>query len=160
MSRPSIDEVMIRAARVWAERSTCSRLHVGAVAAREGRVIASGYNGVVSGAPHCDHTCRCRENYYADDPDYAGEHAAICPAINPCRESVHAEANVIAFAARWGSSLQGTTLYCTHAPCVECAKLIVNSGITDVIFAKFYRNGNGLELLMNNGVTVGPWMKE
>lgn len=155
MSRPSIDEVMIRAARVWAERSTCSRLHVGAVAAREGRVIASGYNGAVSGAPHCSHTCICQHKL----TDLLS-HTAICPAINPCRESVHAEANVIAFAARWGSSLHGTTLYCTHAPCVECAKLIVNAGVTDVIYAEHYRNVKGLTLLMNNGVAVGPWMKE
>ena len=138
--RPSIDSVMMQTAQAWSTRSTCSRLHVGAVAARYGRVLVTGYNGAVSGAAHCDHT--------------------TTSAIGPCSVSVHAEANVVAFAARRGIPLYDSTMYCTHAPCLDCAKLLINAGVETVIFQEFYRNRNGLELLIENGVEVGPWMQE
>lgn len=154
MTRPSIDAVMMKTAHAWSERGTCSRLQVGAVAARYGRVIVTGYNGAVSGAAHCDHTCNCQHKLGDLIP-----HTAVCPAAGSCAESVHAEANVVAFAARLGLPLYDSTLYCTHAPCIACARLLVNAGVTDVVFAEYYKNGNGLQLLLESGVTVGPWMR-
>lgn len=150
--RPSIDSVMMQTAQAWSTRSTCSRLQVGAVAARYGRVIVTGYNGAVSGAPHCDHTCNCGHAW-----DF-NTHTLTCTSMTSCREAVHAEANVVAFAARLGLPLFGATLYCTHAPCVDCARLLVNAGVETVIFKEFYRNRNGLDLLIENDVEVGPWM--
>lgn len=158
MTRPAIDAVMMQTAQAWAGRGTCSRLQVGAVAARYGRVIVTGYNGTVSGASHCDHTCDCApfpvEN---TNPDF---HYLKCRSQQRCGESVHAEANVVAFAARLGLPLYDSTLYCTHAPCIDCARLLVNAGVATVIFHKGYRSCDGLELLIENGVEVGPWMQE
>lgn len=152
MIRPSIDDVMMWTAQTWALRGTCSRLQVGAVAAVDGRVIASGYNGTIAGAAHCDHTCDCTGfPVPSPDPRY---HYNGCRSQTSCEESVHAEANVIAFAARHGVTLKGATLYTTHAPCVSCARLIVNAGILSVHYASEYRSEKGLRLLRDNGVEV------
>ena len=113
-------------------RGTCSRAQVGAVIARDFRVISTGYNGVPSGMGHCDHT-----------QDEQG-----------CKHSVHAEANALVFAARHGLSVEGCTLYTTYSPCYECAKLIVNAGITRVAYSLLYRDYSGVELLRDAGITV------
>lgn len=131
MTRPTIDQTLMDTARVMARRSTCSRLQVGAVVARDTRVIASGWNGAPSGMPHCVHL------------DSA-----------PCRVSVHAEANAIAFAALSGVSTRGAVLYCTHAPCYDCSKLILNAGIARVVYAEEYRSTEGLTLLTAGGRVV------
>lgn len=131
MDRPTIDQTLLATARVMAGRGTCSRLQVGAVVARDSRVVSSGWNGSPSGMAHCTHL---------DD--------------NPCVISVHAEANAIAFAARAGVSTAGTTLYCTHAPCYDCAKLILNAGITRVVYAEKYRSEEGLTLLKAGGTVT------
>lgn len=131
MERPSRDEVLMDTARLVARRSTCSRLHVGAVAGKEGRSLVSGYNGAPAGVPHCSHT--------TDEP---------------CKIAVHAEANVIAYAARWGIQLEGAELFTTHSPCVSCCQLIVNSGVTRVVFGELFREADGLFLLQGAGIVV------
>lgn len=119
------DRVFMAMAEDLSTLGTCNRLQVGALLVKEGRIIATGYNGAPSHFPHCDHQ---------ND--------------EPCRISVHAEANVIAFAARLGGvGSEGATLYVTHSPCWECAKLIINAGIAKVIFIHAYRLTDGLELL-------------
>lgn len=133
MTRPSIDDVMMQTAEVWAQRSTCSRLAVGAVLARGGRVLATAYNGAPAGQDHCVH---------AND--------------DPCTLSVHAEANALLWAARHGVSTEGTTLYCTHAPCLGCSGLIVNAGVQTVIYRTDYRSQAGLNRLRGAGVHVLP----
>ncbi len=114
----------MRVAVVIAQRSTCNRLNVGAVVARDGRMITSGYNGPPSGMAHCLHESEV-----------------------PCDAAVHAEANAIAFAARYGSTTQDSELFVTHSPCVNCAKLIINAGIVRVVFGVEYRDPSGLDLL-------------
>jgi dCMP deaminase len=130
--RPSRDDVLMDHARLVARRSTCSRLHVGSVAAREGRLLVSGYNGAPSGIAHCDHES----------------------SPGPCQRSVHAEANAIAYAARWGIKLMGAELFTTHSPCLSCSQLLVNSGILRVVFDELFRETEGLELLTQAGIMV------
>lgn len=127
----------MRCAWVWADRSTCDRLHVGAVLSRDYRILVTGYNGPPSGATHCHHNSNA-----------------------PCEAAVHAEANLIAFAARHGVETLGAQVIVTHMPCVKCAQLIINAGISMVTYDKPYRDPSGIELLMNSGVTVVRFTSE
>lgn len=138
MSRISRDEMLFRMARTVADRSTCDRLHVGSVLSRDGRVISLGYNGAPAGVAHCEHPW--------DEPTGVG-----------CTRAVHAEANAIAFAAKHGVSTWGAELHVTNMPCLKCAQLIINAGITKVSYLFFYRDPSGIILLSEGGVNVcGP----
>lgn len=129
--RPSEDEYLLAVARVVATRSTCSRLQVGAVLARDGRILSTGRNGAPAGLPHCSH----------DDDQ-------------PCEQSVHAEVNVIAFAARHGVSTLGAHMFLTHSPCYQCAGVLINAGVAAVTYETPYRNPYGLGRLVQAGVAV------
>lgn len=122
---------MLLTAELWARRATCSRLSVGAVLARDGRILTTAYNGPPAGQPHCLHE---------DD--------------EPCTQSVHAEANALLWAARHGVSALGATLYVTHAPCLGCSGLIINSGIEKVVYAQPYRSTDGVARLLDAGLKV------
>jgi len=135
--RPSLDSVLMDSARLWSQRSTCNRLHTGAVIANDGRILSTGYNGVPSRLHHCEHS----------NPD------SIDPA-DACTRAVHAEANAIAFAARKGIAIQGATMYATHQPCSSCAQIIINSGIYTVWYDEPYRKIDGIDLLSLAGVRV------
>lgn len=133
MDRISRDEMLIAMAKVVAFRGTCSRLHVGAVASRDGRVISTGYNGAPAGLPHCVHAI-----------DEKGG----------CEIAEHAERNAIAFAARYGLALENGELHVTHSPCLNCARMIINSGITRVVYEFAYRIPDGVELLKQASIQV------
>ena len=136
MSRLTRDEFLIGAAMLVAKRSTCLRLQVGAVLAREGRIIVTGYNGTPSGFMHCSpETC---------GPD------------KPCTNTVHAEANCIYFAARHGLATHGTTLYTTDSPCPKCCEAIINAGIERVVYSRKYRD-SPLHMLGISGVFVDQY---
>lgn len=145
--RPSRDEVLMATAELVSARSTCSRARVGVVIAREGRQLTSGYNGAPAGLPHCNHECGCGAG--------AMTHHERCPAVSPCGIAVHAEANAIAYAARYGMALEGSELFTTLSPCIACSQLIINAGITRVVYAKEYRDRSGLTLLLRAGIVVG-----
>lgn len=130
--RPSRDSILMDMAKLIATRSTCSRLHVGAVIARDGRVLVTGYNGAPAGLPHCVHET-----------------------TEPCTVSVHAEVNAIAYAARWGIRIEGADLFTTHSPCIACSQLIVNSGIVRVVYNHEFRETDGLDMLRSAGVILG-----
>lgn len=147
----------MQTARLWAERSTCARLHVGCVVARESRILTTGYNGAPAGAPHCDHTCTCPEGYNPPKDERGEVHKFGCNALKPCLISSHAEANAIAFAARYGLSLEGAMLYTTHMPCLNCSMLIVNSGIAAVVWEIDYRDDSGLKVLQGGNVGFGRY---
>lgn len=133
------DEMMMRIAAVVSQRGTCERASVGAVIALEGRIISSGYVGSPSGLPHCTEVgCEI------------GNHGG-------CRRTVHAESNAIAFAAREGIATRGSTIYVTHSPCYDCAKLILNAGIRRVVYEVDYRDGTGRELLRAAGIELILW---
>lgn len=123
------DEWLMQLALVVSVRGTCERAQVGAIIVRDGRIISTGYVGAPSGLPHCT-SVGCE----------IGNH-------NGCTRTVHAEANAIASAARFGTSTDKCELYCTHSPCLPCAKLIINAGITRLIYRQGYRDISGLALL-------------
>lgn len=116
--RLSRDEVYMATAYLFASRNICGRLDVGAVAVRDKRIIATGYNGplLIDGDGKCD-----------------------CSKSQPCEEAIHAEANLISFASKHGVVLEGATLYLTHFPCRKCQELIVQSGIGAIVFHQDYR---------------------
>lgn len=128
MIRPSRDDVLMRMAEVVATRSTCSRLHVGTVISRDGRVLVTGYNGAAAGMPHCKHT--------------------PMDVNSGCEIAVHAEANAICFAARHGVAIDGAVMHSTDSPCLNCAKLIINAGVVEVHAAREYRIRDGVDLLI------------
>lgn len=133
LSRP---DLFMGVAELYGQRSSCPRANVGAVAVRDGRIIAAGYCGAPSGLRHCtDIGCDI-------GPD------------GGCTRSVHAEANMIAWAARTGTELEATEVYCTHQPCYNCAKLLANAGITALHAAEYYRDKAGWNLLKALGVRV------
>ena len=115
------DEFLIQVAKTCARRSTCKK-HNGAVLAKDGRIIAMGYNGSPPGQPHCvDVGC-------------------LLDITKRCVRTIHAEINVILMAARYGISTEGATLYCTTVPCPNCSKILTNSGIKKVVYEKLYHN--------------------
>jgi dCMP deaminase len=139
-----MDAVLLDVARVMATRGTCTRTQVGAVLAVDGRICATGFNGAPHGMPHCDHPWTDSLPRPVEAPT--------------CTTSVHAEANAVAFAARHGVSIQRTTLYCTHTPCVHCAMLLLNAGIVRVVCATRYRSDAGVRVLQ--AATVELWVEE
>jgi len=147
---------------VWARRSTCSRLHVGCVIHREGRILVQGYNGAPAGLEHCDHSCTCAELEKGASNHIPWrenkEHYLACASQKPCLRAVHAEQNAISFAARWGVGLEGAELFCTNQPCLACAQTIINAGIVRVIYAEPYRLRDGHELLEEAGIEVGQFV--
>ena len=143
--RPSRDKTLMEVAKVFARRSTC-KVKVGAVLVKEGRVIATGYNGSPPGQPHCiDEGC-------------------ILDNTHRCTRTIHAEINVILMAARYGISTEGAILYCTTAPCPNCSKLLTNSGIVAVVYDKIYRNlyttGESFHILSKGNIDVRKYNKK
>ena len=160
--RISRDEMFTKITQVVAQRSTCLRFQVGALIVKEGRIISMGYNGPVSGRPECVKLPTFEE--LTTSPEYAGRSASrvinelnndprLCEGPG-CTRSLHAETNAIAFAAKAGVSVEGCTLYCSLSPCINCAKVIVNSGIKEVKFLKKYRNEEGIRFLQESGIAV------
>jgi dCMP deaminase len=121
-------------AHLMSQRSTCNRGQVGVIAVIEGRVIASGYNGSIKDMPHCDDS-NCNED-------------------TPCVNTVHAEANLVSYAAKYGISLNNSSIYCTTSPCKRCAELLIQSGVKAVYYTGTYRDDSGLKLLEECGVHV------
>ena len=121
------DEYFLKVASVVSEQSTCRRHHMGAVAVRDKHILATGYNGAPAGAKDClELGCLRDENNIP-----SGTRVETCRAI-------HAEQNVIIQAGLHGVSLEGSTVYCTHTPCVLCAKMLVNARIKRFVsFAKY-----------------------
>lgn len=146
--RLSRNEMLMEVAKVVATRGTCSRLKVGAIFARDGRIIGAGYNGAPAKMPHCDHSCNCRQLPYQPE----NSHNDFCRSVMPCNLAEHAERNGIAYAARCGVALENCQLYVTHAPCLSCAYSIVNAGIVEVYYEIPYRLTEGVNYLHKAGI--------
>lgn len=167
--RPSRDSILIDQAALYALRSTCSRAHVGCVIATvDYRPLVSGYNGAPAKQPHCEHICTCgRDVRWRAERTlaiinnrmlvFAEQHADNCLGQKPCTIAVHAEANAIAYAARAGVRVESCQLATTLAPCLNCSMLIINAGISRVIFKERHRDMSGVDLLDNAGVEVIKW---
>ncbi len=121
---------------VVATRATCLRRQVGAIIVKDRRLLATGYNGAPTNLRHCKETGCLREKM--DVP--SGERHELC-------RGLHAEQNAIIQAALHGISIAGSRLYCTHQPCLVCAKMIINAGIVEIVFAGDYPDRRAQELL-------------
>ena len=126
-----LDLRYLRMARIWAENSYCKRRQVGALVVKDKMMISDGYNGTPSGFENV-----CEENNVTK------------PYV------LHAEANAITKLARSSNNSEGSTLYVTASPCIECSKLIIQSGIKRVVYAEKYRLTDGIDLLERAGVKV------
>jgi len=122
-------------------RSTCIRRHTGAVLVKDKRILSTGYNGVPAGLAHCtDVGCLREQRNIA-----SGTHHELC-------RGIHAEQNAVIQAARHGIPIDGSTAYCTHQPCVLCAKILLNAGVTDIVYRDAYPDPLSEELLAEAGV--------
>lgn len=128
--KKELDRRYMRMAVIWAENSYCQRRKVGAIIVKNKMIISDGYNGTPSGF----------ENVCEDENNITKPYV------------LHAEANAITKIARSNNSSDGATLYVTDAPCIECAKLIIQAGIKRVVYSKKYRLEDGLNLLKRAGV--------
>ena len=127
-----LDARYLRMARIWAENSYCIRRQVGALVVKDQMIISDGYNGTPSGF----------ENKCEDDTNVTYPYV------------LHAEANAITKLARSSNNSDGSTLYVTASPCIECAKLIIQAGIKRVVYGEKYRLEDGIDLLRRAGVEV------
>ena len=143
LKRPDLDEYFLKIASVVAERSTCLRHHMGAVAVRDKRILTTGYNGAAAGLKDCLELGCLRDEQGIE----SGTRQEICRAI-------HAEQNVIIQAALHGVSLEGSTIYCTHTPCVLCAKMMVNAKIARSVSFGKYSDDTFIELFKEAGIEV------
>lgn len=144
MKRPDTDEYFLKVAAVVAERSTCRRHHVGAVAVRDKHILATGYNGAPAGFKDCLEL-GCLRNELGIP---SGERHEICRAI-------HAEQNVVIQAALHGVSLEGSTIYATHTPCVLCAKILTNARIKRYVSFGKYNDDAFIQLFKEAGIELG-----
>lgn len=135
--RPSWDDYFMKIAALVSERSTCLRHHVGAIIVKEKRVLTTGYNGAPSGIKDCLEIGECIKNKLKIN---SGDGHDVCPAI-------HAEQNAIIQAAKHGEDISGGTIYCTHSPCIICARMIVNAGLKKVITYITYPDTGGVKKL-------------
>ncbi|MDD5606333.1 MAG: cytidine/deoxycytidylate deaminase family protein [Candidatus Pacebacteria bacterium] len=143
MKRLSSDEYFLKIALVVAERSTCLRHHIGAVAVRNKQILTTGYNGAAAGLKDClELGCLRNEKNIP-----SGTQHEICRAI-------HAEQNVIIQASLHGVSLEGATVYCTHTPCILCAKMLVNAKIKRFVSFAKYADDSFLELFKQANIKI------
>ena len=127
-----LDLRYLRMARIWSENSYCTRRKVGALLVKDKMIISDGYNGTPSGFPNI---CEDADN-------------RTLPYV------LHAEANAITKVAKSNNSSEGSTLYVTDSPCIECAKLIIQAGIKRVVYSKLYRITDGIDLLQKAGIII------
>lgn len=133
-------EAYMKTAEVFAECSTATRLHVGAIIVKDERIISIGYNGTPSGWDN-----NCEDIKVNNDGDYV-------TVTKP--EVLHAETNAIAKLAKFNGSGSGSVLFVTHAPCIDCAKLVFQAGISSVFYRNSYRDHDGVDFLNKAGVKV------
>ncbi len=143
VTRPDSDEYFLKIASVVAERATCHRHHVGAVAVGNKHILATGYNGAPSGLKDCLELGCLRDEM--DIP--SGERQELC-------RGIHAEQNVIIQASLHGVSLEGSTIYATHTPCVLCAKMLVNAKIKRYVSFGMYNDDAFINLFKEAGIEL------
>ncbi len=141
INRPNLDQYFMEIATVVAKRSTCLRNQVGALFVKNKRILSTGYNGAPAGLEHCDVVGCAREGVAS------GTHHELCRAV-------HAEQNAIIQAALHGISIEGSTLYCTHQPCILCAKMMINARIAKVVYQQSYPDKTALDFLKQAGIEV------
>jgi dCMP deaminase len=171
MDRPTIHETMMKCALIFADRSTCCRIKVGAVIALDNRIISCGYNGSANSKEHC---LEYFKKIYANNkiteeelktlievklhPDISfedwlkTEEFKRLHADYSAKNELHAEMNAIIYAAKKGISIEGSSIYITYSPCIACGKNIISSGIKKVYFNTLYDRENSIQYLNDNGI--------
>jgi len=140
-TRPSWDEYFMKLTHEVSTRTTCIRRAVGAVIVKDNRILATGYNGVPSGMKHCAEAGCLRDRLGVP----SGERQEIC-------RGLHAEQNAIIQAAKYGIDISGAKIYITTQPCITCAKMCINAGIAEIIYANPYPDELSLGMLDEAGI--------
>jgi dCMP deaminase len=135
-TQSELDEAYIKMAHVWATLSKAKRKQVGCLIVKDQAIISDGYNGTPTGF-----------NNVCEDEDYFGQ-------LVTRPEVLHAESNAITKLAKSTQSSDGATMYITAAPCIDCAKLIIQSKIKRVVYSEFYKSNAGIELIKKAGIEV------
>ncbi len=143
MSRLPWPEYFMRITYMVAERSTCCRRKVGAIAVKDKRILATGYNGAPAGVSHCLDLGCLRQQMGIP----SGQRHEIC-------RGLHAEQNVIIQAALHGIHLGGAELYCTTFPCVQCSKMLINCGIAHIHYVEFYPDDLAIKMLSEANIAL------
>lgn len=134
MERITRIQLFIQTVDLLSRRSTCLRGNVGALATKDNRIIATGYNGSPEGVEHCN--------------------SETCTPNEPCKNSIHAEANLVAFAARNGIALNNSIVYCSYLPCKKCSELLIQAGVKEIYYIKDYWDNSGLLLLNKCNIKI------
>ena len=140
MERPDWESYFMEIAQIVSKRSTCLRRAVGAVLVKDKQILATGYNGTPKGLPHCEEVGCLREQLNVP----SGQMHELC-------RGIHAEQNSVIQAAVNGVSISGSTLYCTHQPCVVCSKILINAGIKRIVYANPYPDKLAAEMMHEAG---------
>ena len=149
MRRPDWDTYFMRITKLVATRSSCLRRSVGAVLVKDKRILATGYNGAPAGMAHCEEAGCLRDQLHIP----SGERHELC-------RGLHAEQNAIIQAARQGTEIKDSTLYCTTAPCSLCAKMLINAGVTRIVYEGSYPDERAMAFFAEAGVKVEHFVLE
>jgi dCMP deaminase len=165
--KAKLKAAFMKTAEIFAELSHARRLHVGAIVVKDDRIISIGYNGMPAG---WDNDCEYKDYMSSDaggwlNPDEIYEQWPFEEHLNEIGrdiryrlktkpEVLHAETNAIAKLAKSNESGMGATMFITHAPCLDCAKLIYQSGINNVLYRNAYRDDSGIAFLKKSGITI------
>ena len=141
--RPSYDEYFMEMAHVVSKRSTCMRRKVGAILVKDKHILSTGYNGAPKGLKHCSEVGCIREKMNVPP----GERHELC-------RGLHAEQNAIIQAAVFGTSIKDSVLYCTNTPCVVCVKMLINAGVTEIIFSGDYPDDLAKKMLGESKIKI------
>lgn len=141
--RPCYDEYFMEMAHVVAKRSTCIRRKVGSILVKNKHILSTGYNGAPKGLKHCEEVGCLRSNL--DIP--SGQRHELC-------RGLHAEQNAIIQAAVFGVSIVDSTLYCTNTPCVVCVKMLINAGVSEIVFSGDYPDELAKKMLKESKIKI------
>ena len=147
--RPDWDTYFMRITKLVATRSSCLRRSVGAVLVKDKRILATGYNGAPAGMAHCEEAGCLRDQLHIP----SGERHELC-------RGLHAEQNAIIQAARQGTEIKDSTLYCTTAPCSLCAKMLITAGVTRIVYEGSYPDERAMAFFAEAGVKVEHFVLE
>lgn len=154
MTQQELDTYYIKVAQICSENSKVNKLKVGAIIVKDQQIISDGFNGTPSGF---DNQCEDEKHKKLDRCSLCSqEHCEGCDNIELLTrpEVMHAESNAITKCAKYGKATLGSTIYITHTPCIECAKLIIQAGIKRVVYKNFYKSLAGVEILRKSGIIV------
>jgi len=143
MDRPSWEEYFMEITRLVAKRSTCLRRQVGALLVKDKNILATGYNGTPAGISHCSQTGCIRQKLQVP----SGQRHELC-------RGLHAEQNAIIQAAKHGINIAEAVLYCTNYPCIICTKMLINAGISRVVYLDGYPDELARQMLEESGIAI------